>query len=97
MFCVALFYLFTDLSRANLARIKLCRFFHCLLIGFRGIEHYTGVPHTTVMSWVKKLGEDIERFRPQNGKIEPVSIMELDEMWHFVQKKKEQMLDLASL
>ncbi len=54
-------------------------------VGFRGIERLTGTPHTTVMSWVKKLGEDIERLRPAEG--EKVNIMELDEMWHFIQKK----------
>ena len=57
-------------------------------MGFRGISRITGVPHTTVMRWVKKLGDDIERFRPQSGEVEPVSVMELDEMWHFVQKKR---------
>ena len=48
------------------------------------------------MRWVKRLGDDIERFRPQTDEVDPVSVMELDEMWHFVQKK-EQMLDLVSL
>jgi len=59
-------------------------------VGFRGIERLTGIPHTTVMSWVRKLGDDIERLRPQTqtGEIEAVSVMELDEMWHFVQKKR---------
>ena len=60
-------------------------------VGFRGIERLTGIPHTTVMSWVKKLGNDIERLKPNacdTGEIEPVSVMELDEMWHFVQKKR---------
>ena len=53
-------------------------------VGFRGIERLTGTPHTTVISWVSKLGEDIERLRPQNGGA--VNIMELDELWHFVKK-----------
>ena len=65
-------------------------------VGFRGISRLTGVSHTTVMRWVKRLGDDIERFRPQTDEVDPVSVMELDEMWHFVQKK-EQMLDLVSL
>jgi len=53
-------------------------------VGFRGIERLTGTPHTTVISWVSKLGEDIERLRPQNGGA--VNIMELDELRHFVKK-----------
>ena len=74
---------------------------HCIRlylegVGFRGIERLTGVSNVTVMRWVKKLGDNIERFRPQTGEVEPMSVMELDEMWHFIQKKK-QTLDLASL
>ena len=65
-------------------------------VGFCGISHLPGVTHTTVMRWVKKLGGDIERFREDTGEVEPVSVMELDEMWHFVQKNK-QILDLVSL
>ena len=65
-------------------------------VGFRGIGRLTGVSHVIVQKWVKELGDSIERFRPQTGDAEPVSVMELDEMWHFVQKK-EQMLDLVSL
>ena len=40
-----------------------------------------------VQKWVKEPGEAIERSRPQTGEVEPVSVMELDEMWHFVQKR----------
>ena len=57
-------------------------------LGFRSIERLTKVSHVTVMRWVKKLGDDIERFAPQTGEVESVSIMELDEMWHFIQKKR---------
>ena len=48
------------------------------------------------MGWVEKLGEDIEKFCEDIGEVEPVSVMELDEMWHFVQKNK-QMRGLVSL
>ena len=33
-----------------------------------------------------QLGDDIEKFREHTGETEPVNVMELDEMWHFVQK-----------
>lgn len=46
-------------------------------VGFRGIECLTGIPHTTVMTWVKNLGQEIEQ---------KVTTVELDEMWHFIQK-----------
>ena len=57
-------------------------------VGFRGIGRLTGVSHVIVQKWVKELGDSIERFRPQTDDVEPVSVMELDEMWHFVQKKR---------
>lgn len=73
------------MSRTPVQRRVECIKLYLEGVGFRGIERLTGVPHTTVLSWVKKLGDDIEKFRPENtGK---VSIMELDEMWHFIQKK----------
>ena len=54
-------------------------------VGFRGIERLTNIHHTTVMKWVKNLAEEIERLRPEvAGQIQTV---ELDEMWHFIQKK----------
>ena len=52
--------------------------------GFRSIARRLNISPSSVMRWVKALGEDIERLRPQNGG--EVSIMELDEMWHFVKK-----------
>ena len=57
-------------------------------VGFRGIERLTGVSHVTVMRWVHRLGDRIEQLREKAGEVEEVSIMEIDEMWHFVQKKR---------
>jgi len=54
-------------------------------VGFRGIERLTHVHHTTVMKWVKNLAEEIERLRPEVSA--HVKTVELDEMWHFIQKK----------
>lgn len=54
-------------------------------VGFRGIERLTGISHNTVILWVKNLAHEIERMRPEiEGKIVDV---EIDEMWHFIQKK----------
>ena len=50
---------------------------------------YYGVTHTTVMRWVKQLGDDIEKFREDTEETEPVNVMELEEIWHFVQKKNK--------
>jgi len=54
-------------------------------VGFRGIERLTGVPHSTLINWVKNLGAEIERLRPELT--EQARTVELDEMWHFIQKK----------
>lgn len=54
-------------------------------VGFRGIERLTGISHVTVMRWVKALADKIDMSLPAEEK--RVAIMELDEMWHFIQKK----------
>ena len=63
-------------------------------VDFRGIAGLTGVAHTTIMLWVKHLADEIERLRPEIT--EQVMTVELDEMWHFIQKK-EQVLGLVGL
>jgi transposase-like protein len=55
-------------------------------VGFRGIERHTGISHVTVMRWVKALADRIEADTSEQDK--RVAIMELDEMWHFIGKKK---------
>ena len=77
-----------SLSRIPLEVRKRCISLYLEGVGFRGISRLTGVSHVTVMRWVKKLGDDIERLRPVADEPESVSVMELDEMWHFVQKKE---------
>jgi len=54
-------------------------------MGFRGIERVTGVHHTTVIYWVKQVGENLP------NTYEPDSIPEvgeLDELETFVGSKK---------
>jgi transposase-like protein len=55
-------------------------------VGFRGIERLTGISHNTVIQWVRNLAGEIERLRPELT--EQVQTVELDEMWHFIQKKR---------
>ena len=68
-------------TRSSLSRISLDKRIECIRlylegVGFRGIERLTGVSNVTVMRWVKRLGDDIERLRPQSGECEAVSVME---------------------
>ena len=59
-------------------------------MGFRGIERVTGVHHTTVMNWVKQVGEQ----RPDAYSLDPSpEVGELDELETFVGSKKQD-LDL---
>ena len=54
-------------------------------MGFRGIERVTGVHHTTVISWVKRIGEALpDAYDPE---VVP-QIGELDELETFVGSKK---------
>ena len=55
-------------------------------VGFRAIERLTGVSHNSVIRWVKDLAGEIERLRPEME--ERVHAVEIDEMWHFIQKKR---------
>lgn len=54
-------------------------------IGFRAIERVKGVHHTTVIHWVRQLGEQLPDV-PQASEIPEV--IELDELETFVRSKK---------
>jgi transposase-like protein len=54
-------------------------------MGFRGIERVTGVHHTTVISWVKQVGEHLpDAYEPEAVP----QVGELDELETFVGAKK---------
>jgi len=54
-------------------------------MGFRAIERVTGVHHTTVIYWVKQLGNQL----PDTPEIETIpEVGELDELETFVGSKK---------
>ncbi len=54
-------------------------------MGFRGIERVTGVHHTTVMNWVRTVGERLpDAYAPQTVP----EVGELDELESFVGSKK---------
>ncbi len=56
-------------------------------LGFRAIERLEGVSHVSVMKWVRKLGNKIDQHKQTFP--EKISIMELDELWHFIGKKNK--------
>ena len=54
-------------------------------MGFRGIERVTGVHHTTVLYWVKQVGEHLpDAYAPAHVP----QVGELDELETFVGAKK---------
>ena len=54
-------------------------------MGFRGIERVTSVHHTTVIYWVKQVGECLpDAYAPEH----PPQVGELDELETFVGSKK---------
>ncbi len=61
-------------------------------MGFRGISRVTGVAHTTIINWVKQVGELLPD--TYNAEDTP-QVGELDELQTFIGKKK-QSLDLDS-
>jgi transposase-like protein len=54
-------------------------------MGFRGIERVTGVHHTTVVYWVKQIGQ---RLPDADDPEEVPQVGELDELETFVGSKK---------
>ena len=60
-------------------------------MGFRAIGRTMGVSNTTVLNWIRTLGQVIKRHIDSNlaDDIRHVDFIEIDEMWHFVSKKNE--------
>ncbi len=64
---------------------KMCFKMYLKGMGFRGIEKVTGVHHTTVINWVKQVGELLPN--AYDPKTTP-KVGELDELETFVGSKK---------
>ena len=58
-------------------------------VGFRGIGRLLGVSNVVVLYWIRELGEKVEVLRKETPPESSCVVMELDEMWHYVQKKNE--------
>ena len=63
----------------------MCLKMYVIGMGFRGIERVTGVHHTTVIYWVKQVGENLpDAYKPDSIP----EVGELDELETFVGSKK---------
>jgi transposase-like protein len=57
-------------------------------LGFRSIERLLDISHMSVMRWVRDMAQQIQSIKAaQKGESVHATIMELDEMWHYVGKK----------
>ncbi len=55
-------------------------------LGFRSIGRFLKVTHVTVQNWIREAGESLEKLTPlYPAKVERI---EMDEMWHYVGKKR---------
>jgi transposase-like protein len=64
---------------------QLCLKMYVNGMGFRGIERVTGVHHTTVITWVKQVGEKLpDAYAPETIP----EVGELDELETFIGSKK---------
>ena len=58
-------------------------------LGFRRIGAILNVNHNSVIQWVKKYGEEIEKTFSVDKTKKHCKVIEIDEMWHYVEKKNE--------
>ena len=54
-------------------------------LGLRAIGRFLGVSQVSVLKWIKQYSDNLSS-APKPDKVE---VMELDEMWHFVEKKND--------
>ena len=54
-------------------------------MGFRGIERVTGVHHTTIINWVKQIGDQLDKAPPTE---EIPETTQIDELQTYIGKKK---------
>lgn len=57
---------------------------YLLGLGFRAIGRFLGVSNVSVLNWVRKYAAE-QSLEVENET--EISVMELDEMWHYCQKK----------
>ena len=60
-------------------------------MGFRAIGRVLGVSNVTVLNWIRKAGHWIKAYHERQERPKRVEIIELDEMWHYVGKKKRKL------
>ena len=60
-------------------------------LGFRAIGRVLGVSNVAVLNWIRGFGVILKQYMTSNlpDNIHDIEVIEIDEMWHFTQKKNE--------
>lgn len=60
-------------------------------MGFRAIGRVLNVSNVTVLNWVRYFGKSLKNYVQTElpDDIRQIDVIEIDEMWHFTQKKNE--------
>ena len=58
-------------------------------LGFRAIGRVLGVSNVAVLKWVRDAGNKIEQIHKEQDKPHFTSVIEVDEMWHYIGKKNK--------
>jgi transposase len=51
--------------------------------GIRQAARHTGISHVSILNWIKQTAQ-----ATQTRAVEKADVIEIDEMWHYVQKKE---------
>ena len=57
-------------------------------IGFRAIGRLLKVSNVAVLYWVRKAAETLRQAQIWERRNEPVEYIQIDEMWHYIEKKQ---------
>ena len=75
----------------NIAKQRIAIHLYLEGMGFRAIGRVVDVSNVTVLNWIRKAGEQIKAYHDAQEAPKQVEIIELDELWHFVGKKKRKL------
>ena len=57
-------------------------------VGFRAIGRLLNISNVTVLYWVRKAAQSLREAQALERSHEPVKYIQIDEMWHYVEKKQ---------
>ena len=58
-------------------------------MGLRSTGQVLDVHNVTILNWIRKAGEQVQAYHDAQKSPKRIEIIELDELWHFIGRKKE--------